>query len=130
MQKGSREPFVFPFHLERRMIMTLGQKIFRAMYDKGTSPYGVSRKTGILSSEIEEFMNDKKKPDFESMIKIADALDMEAKDFISDEDEYVVNLSNLDVERLSYISKWSGRAYDQIITDALEHEYDKDLGID
>jgi transcriptional regulator with XRE-family HTH domain len=89
--------------------MNVGERIRIIRKEKGLSIMQIREKTGLSKSTISEIENDKSSPSLDTLSKIAQALDKQIYDLISDEEiniEEITSKDALDENRMwSYLVK-------------------------
>lgn len=65
--------------------MTIGKKIQQARKAAGFSQKQLAEKLGVSASMIGQYENDLRKPKFETIIRIVDALDISESEFLPDD---------------------------------------------
>jgi len=71
--------------------MTLGERIRKIRKIKGLSILDIKEKTGLSKSTISDLENGKSSPTTETLQKIADALEVDIREFFSDTDNVTSN---------------------------------------
>jgi transcriptional regulator with XRE-family HTH domain len=77
--------------------MSIGEKVRKIRKEKGLSIMDLKEKTGLSKSTISDLENDKSSPTIDTLQKIADALDVDVRDFFEDNTEkQSANITNID----------------------------------
>jgi transcriptional regulator with XRE-family HTH domain len=65
--------------------VSIGDRIKQVRTQKGFSTYDISEKTGVSQSTISKLENNKRKADYEILIKISKALNVDIEDFFKED---------------------------------------------